>query len=266
MRLRSLSLVLCSLACLGQPVFGHESWVEPLKYQVESGDTVAIHMRNGEMFAGSDLAFFDHQLTRAELAGTDTTFPYEGRMGDIPAFTVQAASQGLMTLIVETEPAEVKYKTWEEFEKFLIEKDLSQIPAMHAGRGLPKQDFWETYSRHSKTLISVGHGEGSDTVRGMDIELVALSNPNGLENGAGMPVQLNAQSAPVPGTQIEVFEKAPDKTVTRFKVRTGQDGRSIVPVQPKHQYLLNAVIIRPADAGERAVWRTLWASLTFALP
>ncbi|WP_278921715.1 hypothetical protein [Pseudophaeobacter profundi] len=34
----------------------------------------------------------------------------------------------------------------------------------------------------------------------------------------------------------------------------------------QHSYLANAVVMRPFEDDPKAVWQTLWASITFALP
>jgi hypothetical protein len=39
-----------------------------------------------------------------------------------------------------------------------------------------------------------------------------------------------------------------------------------IPVKSGHEYLLDAVVLRAADPDDGAVWETLWAALTFAVP
>ena len=52
--------------------------------------------------------------------------------------------------------------------------------------------------------------------------------------------------------------------------RTDEPGQAVVPVTPAHQYLFDAVVLRPAqgagDTADAPVWETLWAALTFAVP
>jgi hypothetical protein len=85
-----------------------------------------------------------------------------------------------------------------------------------------------------------------------------------------MAVALFYQDAPRPDAQVEVFARAPDGTVTVTLHRTDAAGEARVPVAPGHDYLFDAVVLRPSlEAGsqERApVWETLWAALTFAVP
>jgi hypothetical protein len=54
-------------------------------------------------------------------------------------------------------------------------------------------------------------------------------------------------------------------------VRTNTEGVAMLPIQRGHSYLADAVVLRVPDAGSKAqeskaVWETLWASMTFAVP
>ena len=248
------------------PVLSHEFWIAPEKFQVENGAPVVAHLRNGEMFRGSDLAWFPHQSARTGIILNGQETPYEGRMGDIPALSFQAQGEGLLTLLTVSVPAEVKYKSWEKFLSFTEDKGMPDIPARHLERGLPQQDFWERYTRHVKALIAVGPGQGEDSERGMTTEFVALANPYTDALPDGLPVRLLLNGAPRINAQVEIFAKAPDGLVTRSLTHTDEQGEALIPVTPGHSYLLDAVAIQPAPEGSRAVWETLWATLVLALP
>ena len=55
-------------------------------------------------------------------------------------------------------------------------------------------------------------------------------------------------------------------TVTVTTTRTDTAGKARIAVAAGHEYLLDAVVLRPAPEGAKAVWETLWAALTFAVP
>ena len=264
--MRLIFSLLTALCLTALPAVAHEFWIAPEKFQVESGDQVIAHLRNGEMFRGADLAWFPHQSARTGIILNDHEAPYEGRMGDIPAFSFEAPGDGLLTLLTVTEPAEVKYKSWEKFLAFTDDKGMDEIPDQHLARGLPQQDFWERYTRHVKALIAVGPGHGHDAERGMTTEFVALSNPYTDDMSNGLPVRLLLQGEPRANAQIEIFAKAPDGAVTRSVTHTDAKGEALIPVTPGNSYLLDAVAIRPAPDDGRAVWETFWATLVLALP
>lgn len=239
----------------------HEFWIEPEKYQAPIGDVVTADVKNGQDFAGSAQPFFPNRQIRTEVNGAT----YEGRAGDLPAFQIQDALEGLTTLIVETAPASLKYREWTKFLSFLEDKNMAHAAAAHEQRGLPDADFWETYSRYSKALVAVGDGTGRDRRQGLLIEFVALDNPY-LGASATLRFQLWHGDAPLADTQVTVFDKSPNDTVAQSRLRTDQEGRITVPVHPGHRYLLDAVVIRPVEDGSRAVWHTDWAALTFGIP
>jgi len=89
-----------------------------------------------------------------------------------------------------------------------------------------------------------------------------------------LPVQVLYREKPRIGAQVEIFERrsdAPDAGPARITtVLTNDDGIALIPVKAGHDYLLDNVILRaPAPAlaeAKGAVWETLWAALTFAVP
>jgi len=67
-----------------------------------------------------------------------------------------------------------------------------------------------------------------------------------------------------------VFEKAPDGAVAVSTITTDGDGRALIAVRPGHRYMLDSVVLREPSAevaeATGAVWESLWANLTFAVP
>lgn len=248
------------------PVLGHEFWIEPRKFQVESGEPVVADLMNGEEFSGSELAYFDHRSVRFEAILGEVVMPYAGRMGDIPAMHLAGQPDGLLVIAHQTEPSSLKYKDWKRFQAFADHKDIPDIKARHAARGLLEADFYESYTRYAKSLIGVGDANGRDRRVGFEIELVAGTNPYGHVPDNELPVTLFYQDAAKPDTQIEIFARAASGDVTLTLTRTDAAGTALIPLRPGHDYLLNAVALRPAPHESEAVWETHWASLTFRHP
>ncbi|AAV95329.1 hypothetical protein SPO2058 [Ruegeria pomeroyi DSS-3] len=248
------------------PGLSHEFWIEPNEYQVETGAELVADLRVGERFEGASQVFFPDRAPRSEIRVGDEIRPYTGRMGDIPAIRLVADTPGLWVLVHETSPSTVKYKEWQKFADFAAHKDIPDIEAWHIARGLPRQDFFETYTRHVKALVGVGAAAGGDGETGMETEFIALTNPYTDDLSGGMRVRLLYQGKPRPDAQVEIFDRAPDGTVSVHLARTDTVGIASVPVAPGHDYLLDAVVLRPAPEAERAVWQSLWAGLSFAVP
>lgn len=267
MPFRPISLApFVALACLAAPAASHEFWIEPEKYQVESGAPLRADLRNGQKFRGVALAYFATKTARFELIRQGGATPVEGRMGDIPALDAAAGAPGLLVIVHETEPETLVYATWDKFRDFVRHKDAAWVEAAHAARGLPPEGFTETYRRFAKALVAVGDGRGQDAATGMETEFVALGNPYTDPPGDGLTVALLYRGAARGDAQVEVFDKAPDGEVTIALLRTDAQGRVRVPLRPGHRYLLDAVVLRPAPEGGEPVWESLWAALSFAVP
>ncbi|MFK7835673.1 MAG: DUF4198 domain-containing protein [Sulfitobacter sp.] len=249
----------------------HEFWIEPEQFQAQSGATLKGKFKNGQEFKGTTLSFFDRSSARFEMSAGGEVIQITPRAGDSPALNVTApVKNGLVSVVHETTPSFVTYREWAKFEKFVAHKDFKTALADHQSAGWSEVRFRERYTRHAKALIAVGTGEGADVASGMETEFVALTNPYKVNFTNQMKVSLLYQGAPRPDAQVEVFERAPDKTVTITLHRTDAAGMASIPVKPGHSYLFDAVVLRPAPdatAEENAVvWETFWAALTFAVP
>lgn len=262
-------LSLCALGAvlaLAVPGFGHEFWIEPQEYQVESGAPLVASLLNGQEFSGNEQVYFPNRTARFELIRDGDATRYAGRMGDVPALQGTAPGDGLLVIVHQTEPSSLKYNDWKTFQAFVDHKGFGDIRSRHLARGLPESGFRETYTRYAKALVSVGSGEGRDIETGMETEFVAVSNPYTDELNEGLDLLLLYRGAPRADAQVEIFERAPDGTVTIRLTRTDTGGRARIAVSPGHAYLLDAVILRDMPDGSDAVWESLWAALTFAVP
>lgn len=241
----------------------HEFWIEAPVWQVAPGDALTASLRNGEEFKGSELAYIDSRAARFDLVQNGTTMPVSARLGDRPALNIEPAEPGLITVVYESSAATLVYREWAKFTAFAAHKDFADIAMRHDARGLPRNGFTERYTRYAKALLAVGTGSGSDAATGLETEFVALTNP--YTDPGPVEVQLLYQGAPRADAQVEVFERAPDGSVTiTTDTRTDANGRASIAVKPGHAYLIDAVVLREGDA--EAAWETLWAALTFAAP
>ncbi|TMM55590.1 DUF4198 domain-containing protein [Sulfitobacter sabulilitoris] len=248
----------------------HEFWLDPEKYQVDIGAPVIANLRNGQEFEGISLAYFPNRFTRFDIAIGDLMGPVPGRLGDQPALRMGLPGEGLAIAVYEATPSIVTYTEWDKFVDFAAHKDFPDAVADHEAAGYSKEKFTERYTRHVKTLVAVGAGAGQDRAFGLETEFVALTNPYTPGFDGQMRVALTYEGAPRADAQIEVFDRAPDDSVTITTTRTDARGEATIAVAPGHDYLFDAVVLRPApDAGAAAegpVWETLWAALTFAVP
>lgn len=260
-------LILCLISA--SPVFGHEFWIAPYKFQVEPGDEVIADLRVGQNFAGSAFAFIPNNFERFDYISNDQTKPVAGRLGDRPALKMSVAEPGLLILVHETTDNDLTYRDWEKFERFVAHKKLAGTIELHQANGWPRDEFVERYRRYAKSLIAVGAGNGSDRAVGLKTEIVALQNPYVDDVLGGVPVAVLFDGEPRPYAQIEVFEKTDATEATIFTLQTDENGHATIPVKAGHKYMLDAVkmlALSPLDPTTEPVWYSLWASLTFRIP
>ena len=265
-----LLLTIGLVAAVTTPRAGaHEFWIDPPDFILGPGEPVVAHLRVGQNFDGFTNVYNPENFRRFEIGNSAGTSPVDGRLGDSPALD-QPVEEGLQVVVHVTKDYRLTYREFAKFEAFVREKDAEWTLDAHRARALPPEDFREAYSRYAKSLVAVGAGQGADKAYGLETELVAGLNPYTDDLAGGLPVTLNYQGAPRQNAQIDVFEKDPDGTVRHATIRTDADGRAIVPVMPGRRYMLDAVVLREpsAELAERegAVWESLWANLTFAVP
>ncbi len=266
---RCLITLFSLLAFVGTPVLAHELWIAPERYQVEPGGKIQAHIRVGNRLVGPPNSYLPDNFTRFEIVMGDKSFPVKGRLGDVPILQMTAPREGLAVAVYQSTKSNVHYLKWEKFAKFAKRKGFPETLEQHKARGLPDKEFFEAYRRFAKSLIAIGHGRGADRELGMETEFVAEANPYLDDLSGGFPVRLLYQGKPRADAQIEIFARDPDGEVTLTKTSTGADGRAKIPVQPGHEYLLDAVVMRPLEgrpAEREAVWETLWAGLSFKVP
>jgi Domain of unknown function (DUF4198) len=247
----------------------HEFWLAAEDYTIGVQDTLRVGLRIGSGMKGATLIYLPNDIARFEVFQNDATRPVEGRMGDNPALVMEGLQEGLAIIVHETTDSILTYSDFEVFKRFVAHKAFPTALADHAARGLPETKFSETYRRHAKSLIAVGAGAGLDRAFGLAIEIVALANPYTDDLSGGFPVLVLLDGAPRPDTQVELFQTAPDGTVTITTHRTDAGGKAVLPMQPGMEYLVDNVVLRRLpndDPAAGPVWHSDWASLTFRTP
>lgn len=264
---RSVCFIFC--AVFASTIQAHELFLQPQSYQIDVGAPLVAEVKVGEEFDGGRSIYNPNKFRRFEYAFGDRIEDVPGRLGDLPSVNVLTEVDGLHVVVHTSTDQRLKYTEFAKFKAFAEHKDLTQAIAAHKARGLPVDAFYEAYSRYAKSLISVGDGAGQDRSYGLETEIVALVNPYTDELNGEMPVQVFYQGTIRVDAQIELFERMGSDVDITFH-RTDDDGIARLPVKPGAQYMVDAVVIREPDAALAtqldAVWETLWANLTFAVP
>lgn len=246
----------------------HEVWIEPQDWTVSTDEGIKAHVKNGEHLEGNNLVWDDRGIVRAEVWADGMSTPIEGRLGDRPALSVPAPSDGLVTLLYQSDHRTIVYQKFDKFSAFVHEKGYESVLASHAERGLSQATVKEAFIRFAKALVAVGPGDGSDAARGMELELVALDNPYQLSDADMMTVQLLYQGEPLAENRVTVFRRDAEDTVDTLLIQSDAEGKVQFPLDAGTTYLVDSVVLREPSrdlvvSSRGAVWESLWASLTF---
>ncbi len=247
-------------------VGAHEFWIEPDAHLVAPGDRVEANLKVGQDYSGSTYPFLPGRSVVFQLTDRAGTRDIDSTVGDIPAARLSDLSEGLQIISYVSVPERLTFSDWEVFRFYVGYEGNDWAVAAHLAADLPQTGFTEAYTRHAKALVQVGPPGAADVDRplGLRFELVALASPYRLAEGQTvLPVQLLWQGAPLVNQQINIFHKA--EAVTLRSVKTGADGRALVPVGDKGRYLLNAVHMKLDADNPENVWESDWASLSFEI-
>ncbi|MDZ7823940.1 MAG: DUF4198 domain-containing protein [Ahrensia sp.] len=255
-------------------VNAHELWLDAKQYRIEPNTKIVADIKVGQNFSGSTFSFIPNSHIRFDVALGDTVIPVTGRLGDAPAVNIDPIGEGLNVLIHQSTTLDVYYAEWEKFGNFIKHKDFKGAEERHDARGLPREKFREAYSRYAKSLIGVGNSQGQDRAYGLETEIIALENPYTDNIADGLDVKVVYRDMPRADVQVEIFEKSTEPNtaaeVKVFTTRTNQQGIATIDVKPGFTYQIDAVVLRedlsPKAQNIGAVWETLWANSTFAIP
>ena len=257
--------------------FAHEVWIAPHKPQFDIGARITADLRIGDNFVGNHLLYIPQQTERLAILSEAGMTDFVPRVGSRPVIDLDPGllkgRAGHAMLIYQSADSYVHYMNQDKFFRFVEKKGAGEVREEHAGRGLPAGGFIERYKRFAKSSIMIGSpgaaGDAAinDRIIGMEVEFV-LTDRSVLEDGSQrLKIQLRYQQTPLPNALLTLFTRAPGDEVTVTSFPSGPEGMVAVTALPGHDYLLDHVALRALDPQmdkNKAVWESLWASLTFS--
>ena len=251
-------------------LIGHELWIDTTDFRVEKDTEINLNLRNGENFDGFSLGYFDRSVEKLYWRQNENQFNNTSRQGDIPALKIAPDENGLVTAVYVSKPSIIKYKEFKKFKNFAIAKHSQRAIDFHLNSNFPKENFSEIYTRYSKALLGVGGAKGSDKANDLELELIALQNPYTDDISSGIEILTLYQGRPQAFTTLNVFERSnADLRVNSYVVKSDEKGIAKVKVENDNAYLIDNVILRPANdkllKDKGVIWESLWAALTFGV-
>ena len=251
------------------PSSAHEFWLEPSDFQPQVGDVVTVDLVIGTHFNGFSSPYTPDEIAAFGMIDAAGTKPIIGRFGDMPAGKFIAAEAGLLLLYHQTTPSYETYTKPEKFTSFAAEKGFADVAARYQKQAAENFRLVEKYRRFAKSLIMVGPASGQDQLLGLELELVALTNPYQQPASKEFTLAVYESGVPRPGAQVTVFIRHTPRDVEKKIIIADERGQVHLSLLPGRQYLFDSVKLQPikhADPVKNAEWESLWAALTFAVP
>jgi uncharacterized GH25 family protein len=241
------------------PSYGHDFWIEPLKFHAASGTTVPLKLLVGEGFKGDSALYLPEQFERYIVIANNTQQPVAGNRGDDPAGRI-VVGDGMNVIGYHSRKFEVSFDSLQEFESYLRQEGLERQAALARERA--SERVLEVYSRHAKTLIAGPNSrEAGDCVVGFPFEIVAETNPYRQRD---LHLRLLYLGRPLEDALVTAFSKT--DPARKLRLRSDADGRVRFAIPRSGVWLVTAVHMVPKRWYEHADWESFWASLTFEAP
>ena len=248
------------------PVHAHDFWIEPSKFVVSLGDSVSLHLREGQELVGNSLPYVSdwfQDFSRSDAQGRE---PVVSEMGDEPAAILSIRSVGTTLLGYRSTPDFVTL-TPEKFEAYLRKEGMETILALRAKLGESDTDARENFVRCAKTYLTTNRRALRKEVHkplGYTLELIPADNLHLLSPGDTLNVQLLYLGDPLAGALVTAFRK--EKPEEKVHVRTDARGRASLNLSASGMWLVKAVHMARLEKHPKADWESYWASLLFELP
>jgi uncharacterized GH25 family protein len=245
-----------------QPLLAHDVWIEPSSFSPVVGQTVALRLRVGQDLQGEPLALVPGLANRFVFHDPARRVPIVPRLRAETAGLVRVANDGLQIVGYFSNPSFIELPA-EKFNAYLAEEGLETIITRRSQRNEANAKGRELYSRCVKSVILSGvSSEAQKDVRlGFPLELVAERNPYEVSAAQELPIRLMYEDRPLPGALVVALNSLDPSA--KQAARTDSDGRVRFRVGPGGMWLVKAVHMVQAPAGNDADWASYWASLTF---
>ena len=263
MRLRGL-LTAMLLVAGGSTLGAHDFWIEPRAFQTKPGTLLGLHLMVGERMLGDPIPRDTAGIERFVVTQDSQEQPVPGREGGDPAGVLRVGGTGLLVVGYHSRPHSIEL-TADKFDRYLGEEGLDAVQAILAGMKKRPSVARERFSRCAKSLLSSGDTSATQRDRplGLPLELVAERNPYAAAAQQDFPVTLLYRGKPLRDALVIAINR--DDPDGRLRSRTDRDGRVSFRLPRGGVWLIKAVHMVPADAGQDVDWESFWASLTFEL-
>ncbi len=249
------------------PAAAHDFWIGAGDFShADAPATVALSLRVGHGKEQTPWGADPERIVRASVvvdgAVRDALVAArERREGKQANFTLADLHGGTNILRLDTDEAFIELPA-EQFDAYVAEEGLALIAAHRTSASSREAPGREVYARNAKALFQVGDAATDVSKRlGQRLELVPMTNPYALDEGAVFPVAVYYKGEPAAGVSVSAESLSlaviPEQTAVSDK-----QGVVRFSIPKRGAWKIHAVWGEPVD-DDNADYRTVFSSLTF---
>lgn len=247
-------------------VHAHEYWVQAEDFNPSINSVVSLQTMVGSDFIGEDVPNIADFYSDYSVLSAQGRFDVLGNLATTPPAYFTPDTTGTYIIGQRTNHQSLELEP-DDFRKYLRKQGLDQIlpHVKNLSSGRNEKLIQEKFSRCAKAIVQTKQA-GDDSVLseplGYTLEIIPLSNPQGLLAGEEFTMQLLYKSQPLQGAQVMAMLQSQAENATH--VRTDHNGIARFKLHDAGQWMFSAVHMIPY-AGADARWESFWANLRFEL-
>lgn len=254
-------------------VAAHDMFFVMDDHYVRPETPVTVALYNGTFDKSENAIARDRMIDVSVVGGAgDTVHPQTGQWredGPVTLLDFETAGAGTYVVGLSTAANMIELSA-EDFNDYLTHDGVLDVLEQRKKQGTIDQPANERYSKHVKTILQVGDDatESYVTRLGYPIEIVPLSNPADLEEGATLEVLVLADGEPVADQLVYAsyagFHSHGDDGAHReaTSVRTDGSGQAKIEISRPGRWYVR--LIRMVESSQEGVdYESNWATLTF---
>ncbi|AOF85378.1 hypothetical protein BSY239_3295 [Hydrogenophaga sp. RAC07] len=247
----------------------HEFWMQPDRFSLPVRGEVELALRVGENFTGDPVGFGRPMAESLRWFSQSGEVALTAQLPDnLNQDSVALAFErpGAQLVVLDTRPFTITLSA-DTFNAYLREEGLERVMAQRQAAGQDAQPGRERYRRHVKTLLSVGgQSDASFGVRaGQTLEIVPLTDPQRLQPGGALALQVLFKGQPLQGALVKVWNQR-GAQLNVLRTRTDAAGRSTTTLPWSGVWMASVVHMVPTTDNQGWDWDSHWGNLTFNMP
>ena len=264
-----LTTCLCSLSAVSA---AHDFWLEPDKFNAETGQNLSILVKIGHPHDRILWPVNPHRVISLRSVGPHGLQDHQSSLRKIKrskALPISYDKAGIYIMSIETTAALSELPA-DQFNSYLDEEGLTPIKLDRLRRGATQTSGTELYSRRGKAIIQIGEPSDVNPVHvtqpiGMTLEIVPMQNPATLQAGEKMTSKVYYRGEAVSGISVGLVDLLGEDGGVATAI-SNNEGVVAFDRPVAGTWMQHAVWADAMEDTSRADYDTVFSSLSFSIP